>query len=266
MTIFQAVVLGIVQGFTEFLPISSSAHLYLVPYFFGWDYQGLGFDVALHWGTLAAVLLLFWRDYIAYLKGFFELFGKSRNLQNQNQKLALLLILGTLPAAAAGFLLESQAESVFRSPVITIVMLSVFGILLWLADSYSKSPAEAKPVSYLSYFQGLLVGIAQAISIIPGVSRSGVTMTAGLFLGLSRVAAARFSFLLLGPVAFGAGLVTLPSLGGVTAELIFGFLAAVFSGLFAIRFLLRYVSHRTYSLFVLYRLLLAVVVAMTLIF
>lgn len=260
--IFQALVLGVIQGLTEFLPISSSAHLYLVPYLLNWDYRGLGFDVALHWGTLAAVLVIFWRDYLDYLLSFFKSFGSQRDSSDLKQRMAWLLILGSIPAAVLGFLFESEAETVFRSPVISIITLSIFALLLLWADQRGK--VQQQGMEDLSWRKVLFIGSAQAIALIPGVSRSGVTMTAGLFSGLSRVSAARFSFLLLGPIAFGAGLVTIPSINHIDTALVVGFFTAAISGYAAVRFLLFFVSNRSYAIFVWYRLILAALISIAL--
>lgn len=262
MTVIQAIILGVVQGLTEFLPISSSAHLYIVPYFFGWDYQGLGFDVALHWGTLVAVLALFWRDYLRYLRAFFASLSVRRNLEDTDQRLSWFLILATLPAALLGFMLE-HAESAFRNPWLIVLTLAGFGLLLLWVDGISK---KTERMEQLTSTKSLVIGLAQAVALLPGVSRSGATITAGLFLGLTRTAAARFSFLLLGPIAFGAGLVTLSDMGGISVQLIAGFLSAVFSGIIAIKILLSYVSNHSYTPFVIYRLILSGIIVISLIF
>ena len=252
MTVVQAIILGLVQGLTEFLPISSSAHLFLAPYFFNWDYQGLGFDVALHWGTLLAVLVIFGKDYWRYLKGLFV--GSSAD-----RKPAWFLILGSVPAAVIGFLFESQAETVFRSPYVIVVTLAFFAFLLGVADR--RVTIEGNP---LTWKKVLLIGVGQAAAIIPGVSRSGITMTMGLFSKLNREQAARFSFLLSGPIIFGAGLVAIPDLTAVNPPVFFGFLSAALSGFLAIRFLLKFVSTHSFRVFIWYRYALAALIAITL--
>ncbi|MBI4054299.1 MAG: undecaprenyl-diphosphate phosphatase [Candidatus Doudnabacteria bacterium] len=259
--IIQAIILGIIQGLTEFLPVSSSAHLYLIPYFFDWDYRGLGFDVALHWGTLAAVLFVFRQDYWRYLKAFFLHLPTSARFQNPDSLLAWFLIVGSLPAAVFGVILREQAETLFRHPLITALTLAGFGFILWLAD---RKAVHDQPLEQLSWMKVLGIGLAQAIAIVPGVSRSGATITAGLLCKLSRQAAARFSFLLSGPIIFGAGLVTLPEITGLTAPLVAGFLAAAGSGAFAIKFLLKYLISKDFRIFVWYRYALAVAVLLTL--
>ncbi len=249
MPVFHAIILGVVQGITEFLPISSSAHLYLAPYILGWEYQGLGFDVALHWGTLLAVVWIFWRDYLAILK---------------NPKMLGYLILASIPAAFAGFFLQKQIETGFRNPLVSVITLSGFAVLLWYADKNNNSPQPSLKFREgergLSWGRILFIGAAQALSLVPGVSRSGITATAGLFSGLSREQAVRFSFLLSGPAIFGAGLVALKDLREVNTALIAGFAAAAISGFLAIKFLLRYVSRRNFNIFVWYRIILAIVI------
>ena len=252
MSLLQAVILGIVQGLTEFLPISSQAHLFLVPYLFGWTYQGLDFDIALHWGTLLAVLLVFGKDYLRYLRALFIRGEEGRT----ERRLGGLLVLATIPAAVAGLFAKDLAESQFRNPLIMVVTLSVFAVLLWLADRYLQKSARAE----LSAGKSLAIGVAQAIAIIPGVSRSGSTITLGLFSGLSREEATRFSFLLSGPIIFGAGLVAMRDFAGISPALVAGFFASAVSGFFAIKFLLRFVSRNNFNIFVWYRLLLAAAV------
>jgi len=253
--IFQAIILGIIQGFTEFLPISSSAHLYLVPYFFHWTYEGIGFDVALHWGTLLAILLIFWRDY------WNALFGDRRMLR--------FLVIGTVPAALAGYFFEKQAETIFRTPILSAITLAGFALVLWWADRVSSrrdtqvsADDQAEFALPLNSKKSLFMGIAQALAIVPGVSRSGITITAGLFAGLSRGEAARFSFLLSGPIIFGAGLVALPE-AKFDPALLWGFLASAISGFLAIKFLLKYLSRNNFNVFVWYRLVLALLILAT---
>jgi len=243
MDIFQAIILGAVQGLTEFLPISSQAHLYLVPYFSGWDYQGFGFDVALHLGTLLAVVLLFGKDYWRFI--------------TRERIMVWYLVLGTLPAVASGLLLRPYVEELFRQPLVIASTLAGFGLLLWLADK--KSRTEGQPA--LNWKIALLIGMAQAVAIVPGVSRSGVTMTAAILLAsMSREQAARFSFLLSGPIILGAGIFELSTLETLSTPLIAGLISAAFFGVVAIKFLLNYLTRHGFGIFVWYRLLLAAVV------
>lgn len=259
--ILQAIILGIVQGLTEFLPVSSSAHLLLVPYFLKWQDPGLAFDVALHWGTLAAVLLVFGKDYWKFFSAFLvSIFGKgkisSEDARARDAKMAWYLILGSIPAALFGVLLQDKAETVFRDPIITVFTLSGFALFLWLADAKGR---HAQGLDSVGWGKSLAMGLAQAVAIIPGVSRSGATMTAGLLSGLDRKSAARFSFLLSGPIIFGAGLVA--SRHAIfNLPLAAGFLAALISGVAAIKFLLRYLESGNFNLFVWYRIILSAVI------
>ena len=269
--ILQAVILGIVQGLTEFLPISSSAHLLLVPYFFKWTDPGLGFGVALHWGTLLAVIFVFWKDYWRYAIALFRPLppsapspglgrdGERSKYSNSDRKLAWFLILGSIPAAVFGLLFEKQAETVFRDPLITVFTLAGFGFILWLVDRKAK---HTEKLEGLTWLKTLGIGLAQAIAIIPGVSRSGATITTGLLTKLDRESATRFSFLLSGPIIFGAGLVALRHIESVDTALGVGFLSAFVSGVAAIKFLLKYVSTHNFNIFVWYRYALAAVVIM----
>ncbi len=258
---FEAFILGLVQGLGEFLPISSSAHLIITPWLFNWRDPGLGFNVALHWGTLAAVLLYFRMDVWHIIKGFWHsLFKSTRDLQNNvYQKLSWLLLIASVPGAIFGKLLESQAEHAFRNPLLIAVTLSVVGVVLWLADLWGT---KAKNLSHIKWLDALIIGISQALAIIPGVSRSGATITSGLFLGFTRADAARFSFLMSIPIIFGAGLLKLPEFnnGVTTPELIIGFVTAAVSGFLSIKYMLRYIANRSFAVFTFYRLGLAAVI------
>lgn len=255
MTVFQALVLGIIQGLGEFLPISSSAHLVLVPWLFGWQYAGLTFDVALHLGTLISIAAIFWKEWIV-------LIGSAlRRRGTHEARMFWYLVLATVPGAVMGYLLEEQAETVFRTPLLIGIMLIVMGIFLYWADA--KKPA-VKGMREISMADSLLIGLSQAFAIIPGVSRSGVTMTAGRALGLSRETAARFSFLLSTPIIVGAGLFKLKDItpGDVNTAFITGVASSALVGFISISFLLKYLTGRSFALFVWYRLVagLAVIV------
>ena len=196
MDIFQSIILGITQGLGEFLPISSTAHLILVPYFFGWQDPGLSFDVALHVGTLIAVVAFFWRDWIDIFKSASnDVFHTKYQIINTTYsgKLLWLLVIASVPGAIFGFLFDDYAEHAFRSPLLIAFTLSVVGLILYLVDKYAK---HRKDINHIGIKDAIWIGISQAVAIIPGVSRSGATMTTGLALGLSREQAARFSFLL----------------------------------------------------------------------
>lgn len=261
MTLIQALVLGLVQGLGEFLPISSSGHLIVTPWLFGWKDHGLGFDVALHWGTLLAVLVYFRNDVINLIRGFWHsLFKSTRDLQNNiYQKLSWLLIIASIPGAIIGKLLEKQAESAFRNPVLVAATMASFGIVLLLADWLGK---KMKNLDRISKSDALLIGLGQALAIIPGVSRSGATIAAGLGLGFKREDAARFSFLMSIPIILGAGLVGMKDgIGDVQmAPMAVGFVASTISGFIAIKYLLRYISTHDYKVFTWYRLAFAALI------
>lgn len=263
MSIFQAIILGFVQGLAEFLPISSSGHLVLMENIFGFERAGLTFDIVLHLGTLTALLLFFWRDWIKIIKSFFGSL-KSWNLKNDaEQRLAWFLLIATIPGAIFGYFLEEKTETVFRNTLLIALALASLGILLILAEHMSK---KRKDFASMNWLDSLLIGLSQALALIPGVSRSGITITMGLFRDLKREVAIRFSFLLSTPIIFGAGLshlskiVKLTSTNGTFLILVLGFLASAVSGYLAIKYLLKYVEKHTLDIFAYYRFLLAVVV------
>src|SRR5580698_4953370 len=204
MPLLQAIVLGIIQGLTEFLPISSSAHLIVIPKLLGWPEQGLAFDIALHVGTLAAVILYFFRDWMQIIaQGFGMRVGGDSGLQ-RNRMLLWLLVLATIPAGLAVLLFQKKIEGVVRENLYVIgTMAILIGLVMWWAESVGR---KQKDLGHVSTADALLIGIAQALALIPGVSRSGITMSAGLIRNLDRQAAARFSFLLLTPTVAGAAL------------------------------------------------------------
>nr|MDQ3018629.1 undecaprenyl-diphosphatase UppP [bacterium] len=239
MELFQAFILGMVQGLGEFLPISSSAHLILAPWFFGWEDQGLAFDVALHWGTLLAVVVYFRKDIVKLIKGFLSsLFPRTRDLKDPHQKLAWLIFIATIPAVIIGKLFEHQVETVFRNPLLIAGTLSVMGILLLVADKYGE---KMKTIPSLKWVNALLIGFAQAAAIVPGFSRSGSTITAGLFSGLTRHDATRFSFLMAIPITLGAGLLKIPDIVNIEnhTEVFVGFITSAIFGFLSIKFLLK---------------------------
>ena len=254
----QALVLGVLQGTTEFLPISSSAHLLLVPSLLGWLPLGLTFDVLLHSGTLLALLVHFRHDWKEI--GVREIFLRKPGASQQN-RLGMTLLIGTLPGALVGVLFENVIEEMLRSPTVTVLPLSCFGLLLWWAD---RTGAQTRQVTDLSPRDGLIVGMAQALALVPGVSRSGVTMTAALLLGLSRAEAARFSFLLGTPIIALATLSRIQDLwtsGGQDLISLLPFLVGTIcsfvSGFLCIEYLMQFLRSRSYFPFVAYRLLLA---------
>ena len=261
MNIYQAIILGMVQGLGEFLPISSSAHLILTPWLFKWSDPGLGFDLALHWGTLLAVLVYFRKDIWLLAKGFWHsLFKSTRDFEaNIYQKLSWLIVLASVPGALIGKLLEEKAETSFRNPLLIAADLAVFGAVFFVLDIFGK---KEKNLDKIKWYDALLVGFGQALAIIPGVSRSGATMGAGLALGFKRADAARFSFLMSAPIIFGAGLVKVNEflVQGVTIPLLAGFTSAAVFGFLSIRFLLKYLAQHGFKIFVWYRFILAALV------
>jgi undecaprenyl-diphosphatase len=259
INVVQSALLGILQGLGEFLPISSTAHLILLPWFFNWPDPGLAFDVALHIGTLIAVVLFFWRDWIHVFKSASNSVFHTKyalEIKKYPTNLLWLLVLASVPGAVFGLLLESKVEGVFRSPLLIAFTLSVVGVVLFLVDRYST---HRKGISEITKKDALIIGISQAVAIIPGVSRSGATMTAGLALGLNREQAARFSFLLSTPIIFGAAAIKVPQLiqAGITLPIIIGILASALTGFLAIKFMLRYIQKVGYAPFLWYRLILA---------
>ncbi len=259
MTVVQAFVLGIIQGLTEFLPISSSAHLTLAPWFFHWTDPGLEFDVALHIGTLIAVLWYFRAEWVRLAQAAWGIVRHGGRVQSVEEMRVVLLIIGTIPGAIAGELLEKRAEDTFRSPLLIAATLSIMGVLLWAVDKWA--PAD-RSMDKLGVIDAVWIGLAQILALVPGVSRSGSTITAGRALKLDRESAAIFSFLLSMPIIAGAGLHKLPHLlkAGITAPLATGVITAAVSSWFAIAIVLRYVKSHSYGVFALYRVLLAAAV------
>jgi len=267
MTLLEALVLGIVQGATEFLPISSSGHLVLVPWLLGWSKPGLAFSALLHWGTVLAVLVVFHRDlYQLLVAGLTSLRTRSllvagltslrtRSLEDPQARVAWWIVLGTIPAAIIGYLFQDFFEALFSKPIIVAIFLLITSIVLWTSE---RVGAQNRTTEGMSWLDALLVGLAQAAAIAPGISRSGVTISAGLLLGVKRASAARFSFLLMVPATLGAGILSLIELAseGVLVSdlplLAIGFLAAAITGYLAIRWLLVYLTRRPLTIFALY--------------
>ena len=260
MTTLQVIILAIVQGLTEFLPISSSGHLVLVPAFFAWADQGLAFDVAVHFGSLLAVLAFFRKDILGLIRGGFQVLGGK--VETVESRLALGIVLGTIPAAIAGLLLVDWIEENLRSPSVIVFTLSGYAILMILADKLGK---RERNISHVTLQDAFLIGCAQALALIPGTSRSGITITAGRFLGFERQDAARFSFLLAVPVIL---LATLFSLLGLImsddvvawGQLAIGVAVSAVVAYLSIEFFMRFVSKIGLLPFAIYRLILAGVI------
>lgn len=285
ITILQAVILGIVQGVAEFIPISSSAHLIIVPWLFGWSnpaLTSLSFDVALHLGTLLAVLAFFARDWIRLILAWVASVRERKIGADPDRRLAWFVVIGTIPGGIAGVLFESKIDALFHQPgvpiqpgaiVVMAVIIALLGTALLLADRLAR---HIHALESLTFKQTILIGLAQALAIFPGVSRSGSTITTGLALGLKRDAAARFSFFLSAPIVAGAGLkslfeviVSLKSGALAPGELVLfpvGILAATVSGFLCIRFLLKYLQQHSMDLFVFYRFGLAILIALVALF
>jgi len=259
MTPFQAIALGVIQGLSEFLPISSSGHLALVPWLLGWEDPGLSFDVALHFGTLLAVLWYFRMEWLALIKAAFGIITTGR-VETPEKRRVVYLIIATIPGAIGGFLLQKQAESAFRSTQIIAIALIVLGIVLWLVD---KAVDQRRVLGEMRWIDALLIGLSQVIALIPGVSRSGSTISTARGLRFDRESAAEFSFLMSMPIIAAAVVIEGPKAlqeGGLTNELMSGVVASAISGWLAISVLMRYVSRHSYGIFALYRVILGIVV------
>jgi undecaprenyl-diphosphatase len=259
MTPFQAIVLGIIQGLSEFLPISSSAHLTLAPWLLGWEDPGLAFDVALHFGTLLAVLWYFRMEWLALIRAAFGIITTGR-IETPEKRRVIYLIIATIPGAIGGLMLQSRAESAFRSPQIIAIALIVLGTVLWIVD---KLVDQRKILGEMRWVDSLLIGLSQVIALIPGVSRSGATITTARGLRFDREAAAEFSFLMSMPIIAAAVILEGPKAlhqGGFSNELMSGIAASAISGWLAISILMRYVSRHSYGIFAAYRIVLGIAV------
>ena len=258
MDIFQATILGIFQGLTEFLPISSSAHLVLIPHFFGWEDPGLTFNVALHFGTLIAVLFYFRKDLVEIVFGAVccEKDGSNTKKRRYPKNMIWLIVLATLPGSIAGYFFSDLAETSFRHPLLVASTLAFFGLLLFWADKTTK---KQRKVDDIGIVDSLTIGFSQAIAIVPGVSRSGITITAGLLQGLDRKNAARFSFLMSVPIILGANFFEMRHFfsSAVGFSEVAGIVAAMISGYFAIAGLIKFVEKTSYKVFFWYRIGLA---------
>lgn len=256
MNLWQTLIMGLIQGLTEFLPVSSSAHLVLIPWFFKWEDPGLAYNVALHWGTLIAVVSYFRKDLIQMTRGGIGFLQGNREPIN---KLPWFIIAATIPGAILGLLFEKQAETIFRSPLLIAGTLSVMGITLYLID---RVALKIKTIDQVTFNQILLIGILQGVAIVPGISRSGITISTALLLGFDRNAAVRLSFLLSIPIIAGAGILEIGFLLQNLRSPLFllGIASAAISGLVAIHFLVTFVRTKSFTPFVVYRLLLAALI------
>jgi len=251
MNIFQAIFLGIVQGVTEVLPISSSGHLVLIPWLWGFNDPGLSFDVALHMGTLIAIVAFFYNDWIRAVQGFFRAI-KKKELKTAEERLPFFIVLATIPGVLAGYFLNDYAENLFRHPFLIAMTLMIFGYLLYQADKMKTS----KKLEKLTAKSSLITGVSQAVAIIPGVSRSGATITAGLAQGFTRETAAKFSFLISAPIILGAGVFEIrnvPVTEMTTLVFWAGLLSAVISSFLTVKFLMKFVKSHSLKIFAYYR-------------
>ncbi len=263
----QALIMGIVQGLTEFLPVSSSGHLIVVPFLFGWTdpfITSTAFSVMLHVGTLLALLLYFRREWVRLVPAGLATIRDRSFASDPDRRLAWLLVAATIPAALAGFLLNDFLEKAVREPGLVALMLVSGAVILWLADRWG---GLTKGIPDVTFPLAIGIGAAQALALVPGISRSGISISAGRFAGLGRAAAARFSFLMATPIIAGAAIFEVRKLAtgeaGVPVEigpLLVGMIASFASGVLAIRFMLRYLQTRSLTIFVVYRLVVAAVV------
>ena len=268
MTILQSIILGIIQGLTEFLPISSSAHLVIAPYLFGWSIpaqQSFIFDVLVQLGTLLAVILYFRKDLYHIILGVIDGLIRRRPFAEPVARLGWFLVLATIPAIVAGLLFRNLVERAFASPLAAGLFLIGTAALLIIAEWIGK---RKRKVDELTWFDALIIGLFQAVSLLPGISRSGATMSGGMLRNLDRPSAARFSFLMSVPVMIGAGAVALidlvrsPTLSVQIPTLVVGFIAAAIVGYLSIRWLLSYIAKRPFYLFAIYCLVVSIIVVL----
>ncbi|MGI6668552.1 MAG: undecaprenyl-diphosphatase UppP [Acetivibrionales bacterium] len=254
MDLLQAIIYGIIQGLGEFLPISSTAHIILAPLVFGWEDPGLAFDVALHMGTLAAVIIFFWRDWLILIK------AGLTNIKSSEGKLFWYIVLACVPGGVFGLLFEEQIETTFRNPLLIGIMLVIMGIALYIADRYCRSDVALKDIGLKRSF---LIGISQALAMFPGVSRSGVTMAAGRALNINREDAARFTFLLSTPFIFLSGVYKARDIFAIEADMapvIVAVATSAIVGALSIKFLLGYLKRKGFGIFAVYRFIIGAAV------
>ena len=253
MTVFQAIILGIVQGVTELLPISSSAHLNLIPWIFNWNITE-SFDVALHFGTLLAIGIFFFKDWIDLIKGGFNQFVKKE--KTTEGKMFWYIVIATIPGGAIGFLLDHFASDLLSQPLIIAIALIVMGIILYIADKNGKSNTKYEEMTFKQTF---LIGLSQALAFIPGVSRSGVTMTTGRLMGVDRESTAKYSFMLSAPIVLGATLYKFKDFI-FSIPFVVGVLVSFIVGLFVIKFLLEYLKKGSFKVFAIYRVIVGLLI------
>lgn len=255
----KCIILGIIQGIGEFLPISSSAHLILVPYLLGWEQSSMSFDVALHFGTLLAVLVVFFNEWWSLFKGALNKITKKK--ESFENRMFWYLVIATIPGAMLGFLLDDVVENVFRQKIWLIATsLAVMGILIYLGDKWASSHYKIETdFKHISLKQAFLIGLSQALAIIPGFSRSGTTILTARLMGLSKEAATKFTFLLSVPIIAGAAILKVMDLT-INVETIVGIVTAFVVGIFSIKFLLNYIKKHDFSIFAIYRVIFAIII------
>jgi len=269
MPLYQAIILALVQALTEFLPVSSTAHLILFPWLLHWQDPGLAFDVALHAGTLVAVLLYFFKDWLTLALcglGLKYPAGAPDSEVAQHRRMFWYMVVGTIPGGLLGALFEHRIEENFRTPFVISISMIVIGLVMWWADAKSRL---SRPLDQSNLGDALSIGTAQALALCPGVSRSGITITTGLFRGFTREAATRFSFLLSAPLIAGAVVSHVPKLlkmhraGGLdmpVSTLLLSIAVSGIAGYFVIAFFLRYLQTRTLKVFVVYRVVFGIMI------
>jgi undecaprenyl-diphosphatase len=265
MIIFKSIILGIVQGIGEFLPISSSAHLILVPYLFGWGESSLPFDVALHFGTLLAVLVIFFKEWWNLFIGAIKNFSSSKKCIEG--KMFWYLVVATIPAALVGFVLDDIIEGFFRNQIWLIsLFLAIMGVFIYAGDRWASRHYKGKEVSFdkISLKQAFLVGCSQAFAVFPGFSRSGTTILAGRLMGIDKEAITKFTFLLSVPIIAGAAVLKVGDLT-MTSDVIVGIVTSFIVGIISIKFLLGYIKKHDFSVFAFYRIVMAIIVYIKLI-
>ena len=265
MTIVQSIILGIVQGIGEFLPISSSAHLILVPFLFGWGESSMAFDIALHFGTLLAVLVIYFKEWWNLFMG--AIYNFNHKKKKKEGKIFWYLVVATIPAALVGFLLDDIIEGFFRGQIWLIALfLGVMGVLIYAGDSWASRHYKNKEVDFddISIKQAFLVGCSQAFAVFPGFSRSGTTILAGRLMGISREAITKFTFLLSVPIIAGATVLKIGDLE-MSSEVIIGIVTSFIVGIICIKFLLKYIKTHDFSVFAFYRVFIAIVIYIKLI-
>lgn len=265
MSVLESIILGIVQGVAEFLPISSSAHLILIPYLFNLGENSMAFDVALHFGTMMAVLVVFfaswWKLFVGAVKKI------TKNKESHDNKMFWYLVVATIPGAIIGLLLDEVIENVVRDKIWIIALsLAVMGLLIYLGDKWASNHYK-KETSFekITFKQAIIVGFSQALAIIPGFSRSGTTILTGRLLGISKEAITKFTFLLSVPIICGATIFKIPDLV-LTKEVIIGVITSFIVGILTIKFLLNYIKKHDFSIFAVYRVVFALIIFIKLIF